>query len=160
MTTTTRRAFLAASALLAPPLAIAASAPAAAQVGPEGGVRRVDGLVVYLGVVPAALARDHPPGGSAPPTARHAYHLVVAAFEAGSGARVADATVTATVHGLGHVGRPPIALEPMTIANAASYGGFVVLPATDTYRILVEIRRPGAADGPARAEFTYRHVAS
>jgi hypothetical protein len=161
MTTLGRRTFATACALLLPLLPVATPSAALAQVGPEGGVRRIGGLVVYLGVIPAAVARGHAPahperemhGGV--PSGRHAYHLVVAAFDAASGARIEPASVIATVQGLGHVERTQLPFEPMTIAGASSFGGYVSLPSSDTYQIMIEINRPGAR--PARAEFTYRH---
>ncbi len=161
----TRRVLASACALLLPPLPMAALAPAAAQVAPAGGVREVGGLVVYLGVMPAAVVQGHPPGHperamhGGTPTGRHTYHLVVAVFEAASGTRVTDAEVTATVTGLGHVGQTRMPLEPMTVANALSYGGFVALPGSDVYQITIDIRRPRATGAP-RAEFTYRHAPS
>lgn len=65
-------------------------------------------------------------------------------FDAATGTRVTDATVTVTVHGLKRHPGEHLRLEPMTVAGAAAYGGFVTLPARDFYRISVEARRPGA----------------
>lgn len=166
MIAVTRRALASACALMLPSIPMVGLAPpAAAQVAPAEGMRQVGGLVVYLGVMPAAVVQGHPPGHpestmhGGTPTGRHIYHLVVAVFEAASGARVTDAEVAATVSGLGHLGQTRMPLEPMTVAEALSYGGFVALPGSDLYRITVEIRRPGAT-GTSHAEFTYRHAPS
>jgi hypothetical protein len=135
--------------------------PAAALA--DDNYRTGDGLAAYLGVQPAQIVRGHPSahperrmhGG--PPAGRHDYHLVVAVFDAASGARIEDAEVTAVVSGLGHVGRTSIRLEPMRLADAVTYGGFVTLPGTDQYTIAVEVLRRGQG-APVRLEFGYRHA--
>lgn len=116
---------------------------------------------VYLGVVPAQIVRGHPAshpeqtmhGGA--PDGRHQYHIVVAIFEQPSGARVTDAEVTAKVSGEGHVGGRELNLEPMTIADAVTYGNFIALPGSDRYTIEVRVRRPGK--GEKSVTFSYRH---
>ncbi|WP_292526699.1 hypothetical protein [Mesorhizobium sp.] len=113
------------------------------------------GLGVYLGVLPAAIARrlleSHPEatmhGGA--PRGAHEYHIIIAVFEAATGARIENAKVTATVSGLGHVGQNSLELEPMAIAGTVTYGGFVTLPGSDRYDILVDISVPGRP-APAR----------
>ena len=120
------------------------------------------GLGVYLGVLPAAIARghleSHPEatmhGG--PPRGTHEYHIIIAVFEAATGARIENAKVTATVSGLGHVGQNSLELEPMAIAGTVTYGGFVDLPGNDRYDIAVDISVPGRP-APARVSFTYQH---
>jgi len=120
------------------------------------------GLGVYLGVLPAAIARghleSHPEatmhGG--PPRGTHEYHIIIAVFEAATGARIENAKVTATVSGLGHVGQNSLELEPMAIAGTVTYGGFVDLPGNDRYDIAVDVSVPGRP-APARVSFTYQH---
>jgi hypothetical protein len=46
-------------------------------------------------------------------------------------------------------------LEPMTIADQPSFGGFFSLGMPGIYRLRFEVRRPGIAQ-PASAEFEYR----
>lgn len=141
--------------------AVFCTVPAGA-VHPDGAFVRAGNLVVYLAVVPAAIVTGHPPehtgqgahGG--PPPGRYAHHLLVALFDAATGARIADATVKVTVHGIKHHPGENLPLEPMTVAGAAAYGGFVTLPARDFYRINVEVRRAGA-DTSVMAEFRHRH---
>lgn len=119
-------------------------------------------LGVYLGVLPAAIARghleSHPEatmhGGAS--RGLHEYHIIIAVFEAATGARIENAKVTATVSGLGHVGQNSVVLEPMAIAGTVTYGGFITLPGSDRYDILVDIRVPGRPV-PARVSFTYQH---
>ena len=116
---------------------------------------------VYLGVVPAQIVRGHPAshpeqtmhGGT--PDGRHQYHILVAIFEQPSGVRVTDAEVTAKVSGEGHVGGRELDLEPMTIADAVTYGNFIALPGSDRYTIEVHVRRPGK--GENSVTFSYQH---
>lgn len=124
--------------------------------------KRIGDLAVYLGVIPAAMLRghdsQHPEAQmhGAPPRGVHAYHIVIAIFDAETGRRIEDAQVTAIVSGLGHVGRTSIRLEPMVIARTVTYGNFVELSGVDRYTIVVEIRRPGHPT-PQRVDFTYEH---
>lgn len=123
--------------------------------------RTADGLAVYLGVVPAAIVKGHPPGhpeqamhGGAP-KGPHQYHVVVAVFDSASGNRVSDATVTAQVSGLGLSGSKA-KLEPMEIAGTISYGGFFNLPGRDLYTVRLTIARPGS-QRPVVLDFKYDH---
>lgn len=123
-----------------------------------------DGVAAYLGVLPAQAVLGHPPrdperrmhGG--PPSGPHDYHLVVTLFDGATGARIGNAQVTAAVSGLGHVGKTRLRLDPMTIADTVTYGGYVTLPGRDRYVIEIEVVRAGQAT-PVRLEFVYRHGA-
>lgn len=109
-----------------------------------------DGLTVYLGVVPAEITRGPPAHTPAPemhggvPHGAHEYHFLAAVFDAASGARISDATVTAQVSGVGLSG-PRKTLEPMQIAGTTTYGSFFDLPGRDLYTVRLTIERPGAA---------------
>lgn len=127
------------------------------------GYQTADGLAVYLGIMPAALLRGHP-GSHAegvmhggPGSGRHEQHIVVAIFDAESGDRVEDASVTATVSGLGHVGHRRIALEPMVIAGTVTYGEFINFLGSDRYMIVVEVSAPGR-EHPASFTFSSDHL--
>lgn len=48
------------------------------------------------------------------------------------------------------------ALEPMTIAETITYGGYIDLPGPDLYTIVLTIKRLGAAQ-PIILKFTYDH---
>ena len=119
------------------------------------------GLIAYLGVMPAEIVKGHPsthPEGTmhgGAPGGAHEYHVVVAIFDAASGTRVSDATVTAKVSGLGLSG-PEKALEPMAIANTMTYGGFFELPGADLYTVKVTVKRPGS-QAPVVLDFRYDH---
>jgi hypothetical protein len=117
------------------------------------------GLSAYLGVVPAELVKGlrahagEKPMHGRTPKEPHEFHVVVAIFDAGTGARVSDATVTASVSGLGLSGAQRT-LEPMKIADTITYGAFFNL-GPDIYTISVSVRRPGAA--PVVLDFKYDH---
>jgi hypothetical protein len=110
-------------------------------------VRNVGGFAIYLGVLPAQMVRGH--GREHPeqkmhrgvPGGRGHQHIVVAVFDALSGARIGDAVVTATVTepGFAHVEKR---LEPMPIAGAMSYGNYFSMPAKGPYRVDVRVVRP------------------
>jgi hypothetical protein len=129
--------------------------------GMDHNYRTSGDIGVYLGVVSAQIVRGHPAshpeqtmhGGV--PGGRHQYHVLVAIFEQPSGARVTDAEVMAKVSGEGHVGVRELKLEPMTIADATTYGNYVALPGSDRYTIEVHVRRPGK--GENSVTFSYRH---
>jgi hypothetical protein len=133
--------------------------PASAQESASS--KRVDGLAVYLGVLPAELITGHP-GGHAEstmhgglPSGRHVHHVMVAVFDEATGARITDAVVKARVSGLGLAGSER-ALEPMRIDDTLTYGEFFDFPGSDLYRIAVAIRRPGETR-PVAVEFLYDH---
>ena len=127
------------------------------------GVATAGGLTAYLGVIPGEIVKGHPSthpegamhGGAA--TGAHEYHVVVAIFDAVSGARMSDATVTAKVSGLALSGSEK-ALEPMAIADTVTYGGFFELPGADFYTVRVTVKRPGS-QAPVVLEFRYDHRA-
>jgi hypothetical protein len=138
---------------------LAGIAPAFAQdIAPY---KLAGGLAVYLGVIPAEMITGHPKGHAEAqmhggvPSGRHVHHVMVAIFDDASGQRITDAVVTANAAGLGLAGTEKT-LEPMTIADAVTYGTYFDLPGRDRYRIRIEIARPGAAR-PVIAEFEYDH---
>jgi len=125
--------------------------------------KTVDGLTVYLGVLPAAMIQGHDAGHTEAvmhdgvPHGEHAYHVMVAIFDADSGERIEDATVVAEVSPLGS---SPVqrSLEPMQIADTITYGNYFTMAGDGLYRIAVSISRPGA-HAPVMLEFTYEHSA-
>ena len=135
------------------------------RAGVVDGARTVDDLVIYLGVVPAAVTRGHPAehpestmhGGVAHPTA-HDVHLVVAVFRKGSGRRITNAVVTARVQAAGG-GARSVRLAPMTINRVISYGGYVSLGSFEDAMIAVDVTRPNLAPTirTKTARFEYVH---
>jgi hypothetical protein len=141
---------------------------AAASAAAEFDNRQVaQGGAIYLGVLPATVARDQPPmvSGGEPhqgtPEWGAQYHVVVALFDDGSGRRITDADVRATVFDARRPGNrlsgPQKQLEPMLVAGRASYGNYFNMPAPAPYRIELEIRRPGKSE-ITKASFEYRHA--
>jgi len=138
---------------------LATAGPAFAAAGEPFKV--VDGLTVYLGVLPAAMIQGHAPdhpeiamhGGR--PAGQHVYHIVVAVFEAKTGKRLADIGVSARVSSLGLAG-PRKTLEAMDIADTVTYGNYFELSGEGLYDITIEVARAGAAT-PLHVKFTYEH---
>jgi hypothetical protein len=127
----------------------------------DAAYKTAGGLAVYLGVVPAEIVKGHPSGhaeramhGGTPP-GRHQYHVVAALFDAATGARVSNASVTAQVSGVG-LSRSTKKLELMEIAGTTTYGEFFNFPGSDLYTIRLTIQR----EGDSRAvvlDFKYDH---
>lgn len=123
--------------------------------------KTVDGVAVYLGVVPAEIVQGHPKehteaqmhGG--PPDMRGRYHVMVALFEQATGERITDAQLTATVGALGLAGAEK-KLERMIVAGATTYGNYFAMPNPGPYRIDISIRQPGKARD-IQVVFDYNH---
>ncbi len=114
---------------------------------------QINGMSVYLGVIPAQLSQEHPAmhGGFA--GEEHRYHVLVALFDSRSGKRITDASVKAAVFPLG-LERSPEALEAMR-SEPLSYGNYFTLHKPELYRIRVEIRR-GDNGHLSVAEFVFQ----
>jgi hypothetical protein len=123
----------------------------------------VDGMIVDLGVLPAELVKGHSttPGdpnalhGGTPPNSS-SHHIVVALFDAKTGARITDARIRAGVGDRSYNHAPDTVLAPMEINGAMSYGAFFLMQGTGVWRIHLEIARPGAV-APVPADFAYEH---
>lgn len=110
--------------------------------------RTVDDVVVYLGVVPAAIVLEHAPtheeakmhGGAS----AGQVHIMVALFEAKTGQRVTGANVSARVRGARGVDEEK-KLESMTIAGAETYGNYFSLNGPGPFKINVRFREAGAS---------------
>lgn len=145
-------------------LAMAVS-PALADDSPSTPSQNVvsHGLNVYLGVVPAEIAKGIEKGHAA--TAMHqgaaqdkrSYHIMAAVFNAVTGERITDAAVTASVSRTGEAAqRRP--LEPMMLANAVTYGNFFEFPGDGIYHIRLSIARK-ESPRPVQIDFLYdRHA--
>ena len=146
-----------------PVVAMAAAIPAAA----ADYFHAAGDIALYVGVVPAAMARRHAPeqpettihGGA--PTWGEQYHLMVALFERASGERIDDAKVKATLFNASKPGNrlpgPHKELKPMPAGSEAAYGNYFNMPAPFPYRIELEVLRPGKAE-ITKASFEYRHA--
>ena len=145
------------------PLALAL-APASASAGVVDGVRTVDDLTIYLGIVPAAIVRAHPPaheerrmhgGGSA---GLHEVHLLVAVFSRATGDRLRDVRVIARLHGT-NANRWTVPLRPMTVNGVLTFGGYTSLGLEDDVMVSVDIVRANRTlrTATTTAQFEYRH---
>ncbi len=117
----------------------------------------VDGVAIYFGILPAQLVRGHPPEhpegemhGGAPAGENH---VMIALFNAQSGARVTGAEVGATITGPDRF-KAEKKLEPMVIAGSLSYGNYFYMTGPGPYRIQLRIRLPGTHE-EIRAAFTW-----
>jgi len=134
------------------PAAIAADAPDNFQV--------VDGVAIYLGVMPARIVegypRDHSESkmhGGVP--SGHRDHIVVALFDNATGKRIENAQVMGSVMEIG-LGSKQRKLEAMRVAGTITYGNYFNMPDNSTYHIKIMIRRPGIK-GVVETQFTHRH---
>ena len=93
------------------------------------------------------------------PEARHAYHVILALFDAATLDRIESARITLTLMGLGHVGGTRIALEPMTIADTVTWGAYAELPGKGVYEMTFEVRAEGRGE-PVVFPFRYVHSMS
>lgn len=112
-----------------------------------------DGVVLYWGLVPAAVASaQHAPGDlhGAPP-AGEVHHLVVALFDAKTGRRIDDAVVRAQLSETGVVDAPVKYLLPMKVNEQASYGQLFGMAKDGPYVFKVEVKR---SDRPSEIVFT------
>lgn len=130
-----------------------------AHVGNEA--KSAAGLKVDLGIVPAETIRSRPEeyaelrmhGGV--PSGKSMYHVMVAVFDADTGVRITDAQVRARVEEVGLTSEDK-KLEPMRIAGALTYGNFFRMAGQGTFRITVQIRRPGTTSA-TELQFEHKH---
>lgn len=124
-------------------------------------VRSADGLVVYIGIVPAALIRGHEAGTTGemhrgPGSGAQSHHVMVAVFDAVTAARITASRVTATLRPAGGAAVTKV-LEPMTINDALTYGNYFTLAADGTPNTLeTRIERPQLP--PTVVTYTFRHL--
>jgi len=128
--------------LLAVSLALAALVAAAA--ADTDRYKVVDGVAIYLGLIPAEMVLGHPRqfpekemhGGI--PQSKDRFHVVIALFDDATGKRIGGAQIIATVSEIGSTGQRK-ALEPMSIHNTKTYGNWFILSGHGPYRIQLEI---------------------
>lgn len=135
-----------------------------ANAGVVNGVQIVDSTIVYLGIVPAALTRNHPGDvkgelmhGGAPANSIHNVHVLVAVFDRPTRARVTNARVNARF--LGERGRKwSVRLQPMKVNGALTYGGYTSLGSDEQPSIFIDVMRQLSGRPRAvTARFEYSH---
>ncbi len=121
----------------------------------------VGGVVIDFGVASRHVIEDQANthlgrmhGGV--PAGRKYHHFMVALFDEQTGNRITDAEVTAKVREVGLAWQRK-KLEPMEIAGAMTYGNYFYLPSNATYRMQLEIRRPGVAR-VIKTQLEYVHI--
>lgn len=132
-----------------------------AQADTAGDSKTVGNVTIYMGLLPAEIIRGHPHdhpettmhGGR--PTASGEYHVVIALFNAKSGARIGKADITARVSEIGLAGEEK-KLEPMQIAGTETYGNYFRMAGNGPFRISLTIRVPGEPQ-EIKVEFEHRH---
>ena len=124
----------------------------------------VDGMTIYVGVMPAELVQGHSTAPGDPqalhggtPQKSSSHHIVVALFDAKSGTRITDAQIRAGVGDRSYNHEPDRSLEPMEISGTMSYGNFFLMQGAGAWRIHLEILRAGASR-PVEADFAYEHA--
>ena len=133
--------------------------PAMADTG--SGSKTVGNVVIYMGLLPAEMILGHP--ADHPESSMHGgrpkgsgqYHVVIALFDAKTGARIEKAEVTARVSEIGLAGEEK-KLEPMEIAGTETYGNYFRMAGSGPFRINVTIRVPGEPR-EIKTEFEHRH---
>lgn len=134
-------------------------APGGAADG-DGLQKTVGGYSIYVGVVAAgimAFRLDHGElrmhGGV--PAGLDQHHVLVSLFDAASGARVADAEVTARVSAPKRQTEEKRLLH-VPLGGEIAYGNFFRMRQGERYRIELTIRR-ASSPGAVEAVFDYRH---
>lgn len=119
-----------------------------------------EGVVLFWGLVPSAVvsqqhAEEELHGGR-PPGGGRINHLVVALFDAGTGARIENAVVRAQLSEPGIVDAPARYLPPMLVNGQGSYGQLFGMVYKGPYRFRVLVKLP---DRPGEIEFGIQAVA-
>ena len=136
------------------------SSPTMADTG-GGDMKTVGNVLVYLGLLPTEMIRGHPQehpeasmhGGV--PSGSGQYHVIIALFDAKTGARIENADISARVFEIGLAGVEK-KLESMQIAGTISYGNFFPMVGRGPFRISLTIHVPGQAQA-IKTEFEHRH---
>ena len=134
--------------------------PLAAAADVPGNFQVVDGVAIYLGIMPAQMIQGHPRehmeskmhGGI--PIKGHRDHVVVALFDNDTNKRIENARVMGNVVELG-LGDQKKELEAMEIAGTITYGNYFDIPGKGIYHVKLKIYRPGKKTIEAR--FTHWH---
>lgn len=125
----------------------------------KGNTQVVDGVEIYLGVMPAETIREHPKGHpeasmhDGTPTHGGSDHIDLSLFDNATGRRIENAQVSANVTELGG-GSEHKKLEPMRIADSISYGNYFDMHAKEEYLIELSIFIP---DTNQQTEARFQH---
>lgn len=145
--------------------------PTSSGAGVTDGVKTVDDLTIYLGVMPAAIVRGHEEELNAavraglPRSSAHNVHIVAAVFNKTSGARIENVQVRARIHEIRarvHGTKPrnwTVRLEPMRVNGALTFGAFTNLGGWQNAMISIDVIRPSRSprNRMTTAQFEYVH---
>jgi hypothetical protein len=119
--------------------------------------KTVGGIDIFIGVLPVEIIRgrgkmEHTEMHGGAPKRRDSYHLVVALFDRDSGARVTEASVSATIAAPG-MALSKKDLEPMKISDVVTFGNYFNMSsrAANSIALVVELPRKPIL----KAEFYY-----
>ena len=145
--------------------------PTPSAAGVADGVKTVDDLTIYLGVMPAAIVRGHEEELKAavraglPRSSAHNLHIVAAVFNKTSGARIENVQVRARIHEVRarvHGTKPrswTVPLQPMRVNGALTFGAFTNLGGWQDAMISIDVIRPSRSPRHrmTTAQFEYNH---
>lgn len=122
----------------------------------------VDGVNVYLGVMPTAMIQDQHDMPKAKlehqgqSSEAEFHHILIALIDAQTGQRLSPISIDAEVSGLGGLAAQFKSLEAMNIHRTVSYGNYFHFPDRGSYRLRFTIHLSGR-DSPVVTEFMYSH---
>ncbi len=132
------------------PAGAGVKAPAERAAARDPNHRNLDGMEIYLGIVPAETAAVKQPR----PSGRGYFYVNVSVRDSTTLADIRDAQVEARAANP-VTGGETRKLDLMTVNGAASYGNFFRMSGREPYTITVHIRRPGSAQ-TSEARFDFR----
>ena len=116
----------------------------------DPGHKSIEGMEVYLGVLPAETMRARHAGSDAEnklyggiPSGKGYFLVNVTLRDSSTKAEIKDAQIEARVANL--LNGETRKLEAATINNSVNYGNYFQVPGKDPYTVTLQIRKPGAA---------------
>jgi len=123
----------------------------------------VNGIAVYLTIMPAEMLRGHPKEhlesemhSQSRIEGTNQHHIVVSLFNAKSGERLKDAAINVKVSGINFNG-PVRQLELMIMSGIRSYGHFFNMPLAGAYQVELEIQT-AETDEVVKVVFQYASI--
>lgn len=116
---------------------------------------------IFYGLIPSSVLLEHPSdhpertmhGGA--PVVSNAYHLLVSIFDARKKERITDASVSASVSGVGLKSQTK-QLETMQMAGVVTYGNYFAIRNSGLIRITLDINQARGIP-PIKVTFDYIH---
>lgn len=130
----------------------------AAAAGNMGRHQVIDGVSVYLGILPIQMAKNEADELDLPSkvyTKKNRYYVLFALFDQKSGRRIVDAKIRARIYALGGLNFSEKELTPIHIEKLISFGNYFRMADPDLYHIEFRITLPGR-DKPVSGSFDYQ----